>query len=51
VHRELEGWRSTHARGGDGVVHPDERVRAKTPVVRFALTGGQEADLVVTARP
>jgi hypothetical protein len=33
VQRELEGWRSTQVRGDDGVVHSDERVRAKHPVV------------------
>jgi hypothetical protein len=33
VQRELEGWRSTQVRGDEGVVHSDERVRAKHPVV------------------
>jgi hypothetical protein len=39
VQRELEGWRSTHARGDGGVVHSDERVRAKHPVVAPSPAG------------
>jgi hypothetical protein len=39
VRRELEGWRSTHARGAGGVVHSDERVHAKYPVVAPSRTG------------
>ena len=33
MQRELEGWRSTQVRGDEGVVHSDERVHAKHPVV------------------
>ncbi len=39
VQRELEGWRSTQARGDDGVVHSDERVHAKYPVVAPSPAG------------
>jgi hypothetical protein len=39
VQRELEGWRSTHARGDDGVVHSDERVRARHRVVPSSPEG------------
>jgi hypothetical protein len=35
----LDGWRSTHARGDDGVVHSDQRVHAKYPVVALSPTG------------
>lgn len=39
MQRELEGWRSTHSRGDDGVVHSDERVHAKHPVVPASSAG------------
>jgi hypothetical protein len=39
VQRELEGWRSTHARDDDGAVHSDERVHAKHPVVAPSPAG------------
>lgn len=39
MQRELEGWRSTRARGDDGVVHSDERVHAIRRVVASSLEG------------
>jgi hypothetical protein len=39
VRRELEGWRSTQTRGDGGVVHSDERVRAKCLVVARTRAG------------
>jgi hypothetical protein len=39
VQRRLEGWRSTQVRGDDGVVHSDERVRAKCPVIAPSPAG------------
>ena len=40
MRRELEGWRSTQARGAHGVVHSDERVRARHTVVAHSSAGG-----------
>jgi len=39
VQRELEGWQSTQERGDDGVVHSDERVHARHPVVAPSPAG------------
>lgn len=39
MQRELEGWRSTQGRGDDGVVHSDERVHARHPVVAPSPAG------------
>jgi hypothetical protein len=39
VQGRLEGWRSAQARGDDGVVHSDERVRAKYPVIAPSPAG------------
>jgi hypothetical protein len=38
---ELEGWRSAQARGPDGAIESDERVRAARPVVPFAEAGAR----------
>ena len=42
VQRELEGWRSTQARGDAGVVYSDERVHAKCPVVAQSPAGARQ---------
>jgi hypothetical protein len=41
VRHELEGWRSAQARGADGAIESDERVRAARPVVPATADGAR----------